>query len=162
MVRPRNATNVEAITTGFSTGAASMNVTAAEGIRPRCISRRATGTEPHSQIGNASPASAAAGSCSGRGRSPSFSNTPIGTNTSTSAAASAPSSTNGSAWISSEPKITKNVRTQAIRPGSPTLTTSATATSIAADGDHRASVGRARELRDPARLGDLGHRALLV
>ena len=84
-----------------------MNVTAAEGFSPRCARRRATGTEPHSQIGNARPASAAAGSCRGLGRRPSFSSVPIGTKTSTSDAASAPSITKGSAWTSSEPKMTR-------------------------------------------------------
>ena len=44
-----------------------MKVIAADGVSPRSISRRATGTEPHSQIGNSIPASAAAGKPQGPG-----------------------------------------------------------------------------------------------
>ena len=106
---------MEAITTGFTTGAASMKVTAAEGSRPFVASRRATGTDPHSQIGIATPASAAAGSWRGLGSSASRSSVPIGTNTSMVAEASAPISTNGSAWISNEPRMMKNVWTHANR-----------------------------------------------
>ena len=116
--RPRNAKKVEAITTGLSTGAASMNVIPADGMSPFWIKRRAIGTEPHSQIGNAIPASPAAGSCNGLGRFASFSSAPTGTKTSITAAASAPMSTNGSACTSNEPKITKKLWTHAKRSGS--------------------------------------------
>jgi hypothetical protein len=59
--RPEYATHVEASTTGLITGEASMNAMPAAGCTPRRISRRATGTEPHSHTGNARPPSAAHG-----------------------------------------------------------------------------------------------------
>jgi hypothetical protein len=64
---PRYATTVAAMTIGFRIGAASMNVTAADGDNPLDASRRATGTEPHSHTGNAIPAIPAVGSCKGTG-----------------------------------------------------------------------------------------------
>ena len=57
---------------------------------------------------------------------------PIGRNTSTAAAASAPSITKGKACTSRDPRITKNVDAQAMRPGSATRRTRALAASIAA------------------------------
>ena len=145
VVRPRNATNVEAITTGLRTGAASMKVIAADGVSPRSISRRATGTEPHSQIGNSIPASAAAGSCKGRESRPSRSSAATGTKISTSAAASAPITTNGSAWTSNDPKMTRKVRTHSMlsTPVERTATAAATSTRSTAPSLERCAVPRA-------------------
>ena len=52
---PGNATAVATSTTGLIAGAASMNVNAAAPTAPSPNSRRATGTEPHSQPGSAAP-----------------------------------------------------------------------------------------------------------
>ena len=102
------------MTTGFTIGAASMNVTAAAGETPLRASRRATGTDPHSQTGKAMPASAAAGSCAARGSRARRANDDAGTNTSIVAETSAPSATNGMASISSEPKTIRRFRSHAI------------------------------------------------
>jgi len=74
-----------------------MNVIAADGVSPRAASRRATGTEPHSQMGKATPAMAAAGSWSALGSPASRSRAVTGTKTSIAAEARAPSNTNGMA-----------------------------------------------------------------
>ena len=116
--RPRYAMKVDATTTGFTIGAASMNVTAAEGASPFAMSRRATGTDPHSHTGKVTPASAAAGTCSERGSPPSFANVEAGTSTSMPALTKAPSTTNGIASTRREPKTIRRFRIHATCEGS--------------------------------------------
>src|SRR6476659_2366748 len=134
--RPRYATNVDAITTGFTIGAASMNVTAAAGARPLRASRRATGTDPHSHTGNAIPAIAAAGSWTARGSVASFANVEAGTKTSISAETSAPRATNGMASINSDPNTMKRFRSHATWVGCANRAATATATSDATTTSH--------------------------
>ena len=116
------------MTTGFTIGAASMNVTAAAGDRPFRASLRATGTEPHSQTGKAIPANAAAGSCTARGSRAILANDDAGTNTSIAAETSAPSATNGIASISSDPNTMSRFRSHGICMGWSTRAAMATAT----------------------------------
>ena len=52
---PGKATAVATSTTGLTAGAASMKVSAAAPATPSPNSRRATGTDPHSQPGSAAP-----------------------------------------------------------------------------------------------------------
>ena len=61
---PGNATAVATRTTGLIAGAASRKASAAESGRPCPISRRATGTDAHSQPGSTAPASPATGTAS--------------------------------------------------------------------------------------------------
>src|SRR5215208_6385778 len=98
------------MTTGFTIGAASMNVTAAAGDSPFRASLRATGTEPHSHTGNATPASAAAGICAALGSDAIFAKDDAGTNTSIAADIAAPIATNGIASISSDPNTINRLR----------------------------------------------------
>lgn len=63
---PWNATQVEAMDTGFTTGAASMKGKAAPAGTPLRMSRRVTGTTPHSQVGSSSPANSPSAICTGR------------------------------------------------------------------------------------------------
>jgi hypothetical protein len=100
---------VEAIPIGLRIGAASMNAIPAWGLRPRRMSRRATGTEPHSQTGMAKPAAAAAGTWSGRGSRPMRENACAGTNTAIRAEATAPSRMKGSASTTIETNTTPKV-----------------------------------------------------
>jgi hypothetical protein len=79
------------------------------GLMPRRISRRATGTEPHSHTGMAKPAAAAAGTWSGCGRRPMLAKARAGTNTAIRAEATAPIRMKGSASTTIEMKTTPNV-----------------------------------------------------
>jgi Predicted permease len=87
----------------------AMSTIPADGCSPRRISRRATGTEPHSQTGIAKPAAAAAGTCTGAGSRFSRAKDRPGTQTAMAAAAVAPSRMNGSASTTIDVKMTPNV-----------------------------------------------------
>ena len=159
--RPRYATNVDATTTGLRMGAASMNVIAADGARPLLASRRATGTEPHSHTGNAIPASAAAGSCSGRGKRARCANVDVGTKTSIAADTNAPNRMNGVASTSSDPKTIRKFCSHAIRSGSATRTTTAIE-GESAEHRQRGSARRPRLRRGDLRARDVdGHQQYL-
>src|SRR5512145_3414030 len=108
-----------------------MNVIAALGASPFAASRRATGTEPHSQTGNATPAAAAAGSCRLRGSDAMRANADAGTSTSIAADTVAPSRMNGIASTSRDPNTISRFRSQGRLEGSTTRANTATATSTA-------------------------------
>ena len=143
--RPQYAIDVEAMTMGLRIGAASMNVTEAEGIRPLAISLRATGTEPHSHTGKANPATAAAGICSASGRREIRANAEAGTKTPMNAAINAPTITSGTAWSSKELKmILKLVRAAPVMKPVAYKPTPSTATMSQTHNDHgglRATLG---------------------
>ena len=143
-------------------GAASMNVIAAPGARPFEARRRATGTDPHSQTGNAMPAAAAAGSCIARGSLPILAKAVEGTNTSIAAETAAPSRMNGIASTSSEPNTIRRFCSHATRLGCARWTRAASTSSAPSTGEpDTAGGGRPRRLRP--RPGDVdGHQQYLA
>lgn len=90
-------------------GDASMKAMPAPGWIPRRINRLATGTEPHSQTGNAKPAITAAGSWSAEGSLVIRPSALSETNTSIAAETNAPRRTNGSASTTIAVKMMANV-----------------------------------------------------
>ena len=104
----------------------------AAGCTPRTISRRATGTEPHSQTGMATPDSATRGHLQRAAAAARSARTSVeGTNTSIAADTAAPSSTNGSASSAIDVPMTRNVCMRAASPTSPTRPPTITSASSA-------------------------------
>src|SRR6201998_1386685 len=95
---PGNATAVATSTTGFIAGAASMNVKAAAPVAPPSPNnRRATGTEPHSQPGNAAPPTPAANTATAGRRGSQSANRWGDTNTAINPLPTTPSARKGTA-----------------------------------------------------------------
>src|SRR5689334_4380131 len=108
---PGNATAVATSTTGLIAGAESKKVSAAAGVTPRDISRRAIGTEPHSQPGRAAPASAATGTAY-TGRSGNTRESVAGeTNAAITALTVTPRTRKGSAWTATATKTVAQLAT---------------------------------------------------
>ncbi len=125
-------------------------------------SRRATGTDPHSHTGNATPAAAAAGSWSGPGSRPSFSNADDGTKTSMAAETAAPSRMKGIASTSSDENTMSRFWSQAIRAGSITRTRTATPARASRTIRARAPADRGPRGEGPRRRDLDGHQQYLA
>src|SRR5689334_9754054 len=95
---PGNATAVAINTTGLIAGAASMNVKAAAPVAPPSPNnRRATGTDPHSQPGNAAPPTPAANTATAGRRGSQRAKRSGETNTAINPLTTTPSARNGTA-----------------------------------------------------------------
>jgi hypothetical protein len=127
---PGKATAVATMTTGLMAGADRRNASAAAGTTPRDMSRRAIGTEPHSQPGSTTPAAAATGTASAgrlgrrRGRKS------AGTNAAMAPLTTTPRTRKGSAWKAMATKIVVQLWTAGAlsrpRASWPTMTTPST------------------------------------
>ena len=95
---PGNATAVATSTTGLIAGAESMNVSAAAPLVPGPNSRRATGTDPHSQPGSAAPPIPASATANAGLRGNHRDSRSALTNAAISPLTTTPSTRNGSAW----------------------------------------------------------------
>ena len=95
---PGNATAVATSTTGLTAGAASMKVSAAAPAAPSPNSRRATGTDPHSQPGSAAPPPRPRGSPTPVRRGSQRASRSGDTNAAISPLTTTPTTRNGTAW----------------------------------------------------------------
>lgn len=102
---PGNATAVATKTTGLIAGAASMNVKAAAPVAPPSPNnRRATGTDPHSQPGNAAPPTPAANTATAGRRGSQRANRCGDTNTAINPLTTTPSARKGIACTNTPQK----------------------------------------------------------
>ena len=92
------ATAVATSTIGLIAGADSRKASAADGRTPRCISRLAIGTEPHSQPGSAMPQTPASGTASAALLGITLVKKLAGTKAAIAPETSTPSTRNGVAW----------------------------------------------------------------
>ena len=95
---PGKATAVATSTTGLIAGADSMNVNAAAPDAPSPNSRRATGTEPHSQPGSAAPPTPATATAIAGRRGSQRASRSAETNAAISPLTTTPNTRKGSAW----------------------------------------------------------------
>jgi hypothetical protein len=142
-----------------------MNVSAAAGATPPEANRAAIGTDAHSQPGNATPASPAAGTATSGWRGSALASQLGGTSAVIAPLTSTPRTRNGNAWIVIDTKIVDQVRSAApdrapaSRPRLPNATTISNSSSLPSNRGRRRRSASAGSCHPAGRSGPEGDNA---